>query len=208
MNRTDRRRRKKLATKGRFKPGDDLTPALKQAADWHRAGRLVQAAGIYQRVLAADPDQADVLHLLATIVYEQGDAKRAVELSRRAVAQAAANPDYLNMLGTALLALGRLPEAETSFRQAIAAAPGGAESHSNFLAGAAPAGAFVRGRGIARAGPGTGSGVDQDPQQPGRYAPRPGQARGRCGDLRPGAGARSGLCRGPQQSGAGPARAW
>ncbi len=132
MNRTDRRRRKKLATKGRFKPGDDLTPALKQAAEWHRAGRLVQAAGIYQRVLAADPDQADVLHLLATIVYEQGDAKRAVELSRRAVAQAAANPDYLNMLGTALLALGRLPEAETSFRQAIAAAPGGAESHSNF----------------------------------------------------------------------------
>ncbi|MDP6621266.1 MAG: tetratricopeptide repeat protein [Alphaproteobacteria bacterium] len=131
MNRADRRRQQKLASKGRFKPGDDLRPALEQAAEWHRAGRLAQAAGNYERILAADPHQADVLHLLATILHDQGDGERAVELSGRAAALQPANPDYLNMLGTALITLGRLEEAEAHFRQALAAAPAGAESHSN-----------------------------------------------------------------------------
>jgi predicted O-linked N-acetylglucosamine transferase (SPINDLY family) len=131
MNRADRRKQQKLATKGRFKPGDDLSPALNQAAEWHRAGRLAQAAAIYERILAADPDHADVLHLLATILHDQGDSERAVELSGRAVALQAANSEYLNMLGTALITWGRLEEAEARIRQAIAASPGSAVSHSN-----------------------------------------------------------------------------
>ncbi len=131
MNRADRRRQQKLAAKGRFKPGDDLAPALKQAAQWHRTGRLSQAAEVYERILAADPDHADVLHLLATILHDQGSGERAAELSGRAVALRPGNPDYLNMLGTALISLGRLGEAERYIRQAIAAAPAGAESHSN-----------------------------------------------------------------------------
>ena len=48
----------------------------------HQAGRLVEAEACYRRVLAAQPDHADALHLLGIIAQQAGRRDLAVELIR------------------------------------------------------------------------------------------------------------------------------
>ena len=86
----------------------------------HRAGRLPEAAAVYERVVAGDPSNADALHYLGVIASQQGDQQRSVELISRAIALRPDAPKFHNNLGVALRELKRLPEAECAFRSAIA----------------------------------------------------------------------------------------
>ena len=82
---------------------------------------------------AADPENADALHLLGIAALERGAQDEAVNLLSRSVALDAANPSVHIDLGRALKARGELPRAEASFRAALALAPQDATLH--FLLG-------------------------------------------------------------------------
>ncbi len=107
-------------------PGD-----LQRALDLHRAGRLADAGDIYKRLLQANPDNVDALHLMGAVVLAAGDADTAITLIRRATRL---QPDYpaphVN-LGNALQAAGRTAEAAEAFRTALDLAPDLAEAASN-----------------------------------------------------------------------------
>jgi tetratricopeptide (TPR) repeat protein len=62
--------------------GNDLSIALQH----HQQGRLAQAAQQYQAILAANPDDADALHLLGVLTHQLGNHRQAIELIGRAVA--------------------------------------------------------------------------------------------------------------------------
>jgi tetratricopeptide (TPR) repeat protein len=104
---------------------------LRDAVRFHKAGELDRAATLYQRVLKQAPRQPDALHLLGVIRHQQGDQRRALELIAGALAEVGDNAAFRNSLGSVLLAIGRLDEAEAALRQAIAADPTNAQAHNN-----------------------------------------------------------------------------
>lgn len=108
-----------------------LPQAVQIALEHHRAGRLPEAEAIYQKVLQADPNYADALHLLGVIAYQVRKYEVANALIGRAIE---INPDdaaYHSNLGNALRDWGRLVEAVEHYRRAIALQPEFAEAHSN-----------------------------------------------------------------------------
>ena len=92
---------------------------FREAVDHHRAGRLAEAAGIYQKILQAGPDNTDLLYLLGLIAHQTGQPAQAVELIRRALDIAPDQARCYNLLGLNLMVLGVADEAEASFRRAI-----------------------------------------------------------------------------------------
>ena len=110
----------------------DTARALEQGLGLHRAGRLREAEGLYRRILAAEPDHADGLHLLGVIAYETGHSEDAVVLIGKAIVRNGRVADFHCNIGSALQALGRLNEAKKHYRWAIKLDPNHAESYNNF----------------------------------------------------------------------------
>jgi tetratricopeptide (TPR) repeat protein len=90
----------------------------------HRAGRLDEAAAVYERVIAARPDHAAAIQLLGVIATQTGRYEQAVELIGRAIALDGGQPAAYVNLANALMGLGRAVEAETAYRRALDNAPG------------------------------------------------------------------------------------
>jgi tetratricopeptide (TPR) repeat protein len=101
------------------------------AAAHHRAGRLLEAERGYRRILAADPQASDALHMLGVLAYQTGRNAAAAELIGRAIALHGQNASYHSNLGLALQALGDLESAAASFRRAITLNPDAAAAHNN-----------------------------------------------------------------------------
>jgi tetratricopeptide (TPR) repeat protein len=112
-------------------PTPSLQDLLRKGLHEHQAGRLLEAKGLYQQVLNAEPDHADSNHLLGVLSHQMGDAKIAVRLITRAIQK---NPDiagYHGNLGYALYALGKLDEAVASCQEALRIDPKFSEAHLN-----------------------------------------------------------------------------
>ena len=104
---------------------------LQQAVALHQAGRLQDAAALYQQILQAQPDHFDALHLLGVIFFQAGQNSQAVELIQRAILLNPAHPaPYLN-IGLALKGLGRAEEALASYDKAIALKPNYPDAFNN-----------------------------------------------------------------------------
>lgn len=109
----------------------DAFETLALARDHHRQGRFREARALYERVLAARPNDPDALHLLGVIALQAGQHQAALDLIERAIAQ---RPDFAeahNSRGAALQALGRRREALNAFRRAGAIDPTFADAHFN-----------------------------------------------------------------------------
>ena len=61
-------------------PGLDLGQTLQQALALHQQGRLDEAEKLYSRVLKADRNQFDALHLLGMLNHQRGKAGEAFRL--------------------------------------------------------------------------------------------------------------------------------
>jgi tetratricopeptide (TPR) repeat protein len=105
--------------------------AIAIALSHHRAGRLDLAEEIYRRVLDAEPQHADALHLTGLIALERGDDRRALEFLERAIHADAGQGVFHNSLGRVCASLGDFPQAERCYRRATELAPDLAEAHYN-----------------------------------------------------------------------------
>ena len=140
LNRTQKRRQQKLSKKTQRlasasgQPGvnaPEIQQSLDLAVQHHTAGRLREAESIYQRVLDANPDQPDALHLLGVIAVQYRKYDIAVDLITQALT---IKPDYAeayNNLGYALGNIGRLDEAVASYHKSLAIKPDYSEAHNN-----------------------------------------------------------------------------
>jgi predicted O-linked N-acetylglucosamine transferase (SPINDLY family) len=111
--------------------GDAPEQLLRQALAQHQAGRLQEAAALYQRILAANPAHADALHLMGLLASQVGRPELGVDYIGRAIAVEPNSAIYHNNLGQAEMALGRLDAAVASFRRALALHPSLAEACGN-----------------------------------------------------------------------------
>ncbi len=109
----------------------EMSDTLAEGLAHHRAGRLDAARAAYAAVLAADPANADALHLLGVTGLMQGRSAEGVALLRQALA---ARPDFAEAWGNLALALTALrddPGALAAWRHAVALAPQRAEWQLN-----------------------------------------------------------------------------
>jgi tetratricopeptide (TPR) repeat protein len=97
----------------------------------HQAGRLVEAEGLYNQVLALRPEHFDCLHLRGVICHQRGSHAEAVRWIDQALKQNPNHAGALNNRGTALSAQNRLAEALESFSRAATVQQDFAEAHSN-----------------------------------------------------------------------------
>lgn len=108
-----------------------VSDLLQKGLAHHQAGRGTEAAGLYEQVLAREPDQPAANHLLGLIHLQQGRAAEAVDRIARAVKASPDNAQYLGNLGVALNAAGRSSEAVEALQRAIGIDLNFAEAFSN-----------------------------------------------------------------------------
>lgn len=90
-------------------PAASLAALLARAAELHEAGSLEAADEIYEQVLAADPDNADALHLSGLVAVARGNPEEGIARIRRALALA---PDMVEAWRNLGLALRRADDPE------------------------------------------------------------------------------------------------
>ena len=105
-------------------PKGPAPETLAQATRHHRAGRLAQAAKLYRRVLAADPEQPEAHHLLGVATLQAGDAAAAIEHIGRAIHRRPDAPAYHMNLGEAHRLAGHAAAAAASYARVLALDPG------------------------------------------------------------------------------------
>lgn len=107
-------------------PTDDNTTQLaqlQQAIDAHMAGRLDEAAAIYEAVLEDDPIQPVALHYYGIWLHQAGHHDEAVEKLMLSCALESDNAGWQNDLGNVLFALGRMEDAEQAYADALVITP-------------------------------------------------------------------------------------
>jgi tetratricopeptide (TPR) repeat protein len=112
-------------------PATVIPSMLADALRCHRAGRVTEAAQIYQQILRIDPRQSDSLHLLGMIAYQAGNHEAAIAMIRQAIAINKAEAVYHSNLGTVFHAQSSLDEAAECYRNALALSPRLAVAHYN-----------------------------------------------------------------------------
>src|SRR3954452_1289856 len=98
-------------------------PAAAQAQALHQAGRLREAARLYEQALKQAPGDATLLGLLGALRVQLDEPAAGARLLRRAVATAPGDRGTRFNRGVALLTLGRGAEAAPSFAPITAAEP-------------------------------------------------------------------------------------
>jgi protein O-GlcNAc transferase len=96
---------------------------LPAAVAIHRAGRLAEADALYVRLLAASPQNAEVLRLRGVLACQEDRFEPAVGYLRAAIELDSNNPLYHSNLGVALTGLGRLEDALAALQRAAELAP-------------------------------------------------------------------------------------
>lgn len=89
-----------------------------------QAGDIETAARLYREALAVDPRFLEAHVDLAGLLWRLGDFAGSLAHAQEAVAIAPDHPYAVRILGTALLNLNRLDEAQVQLRRALALAPG------------------------------------------------------------------------------------
>jgi predicted O-linked N-acetylglucosamine transferase (SPINDLY family) len=111
-----------------------LQRLIQEAVAHHHAGRLEQAAGIYQRIRQILPNNFDAVQLLGVIALQQGKPAEAAELLARAFKLNPKSAVCAMRLGVALNCSGRAVESEHFSRLAVQLDPNFAEGWSNLAA--------------------------------------------------------------------------
>ena len=96
----------------------DLKSHLDAGLEAHRRGDLETAKNAYLRVLSANPEQPDALHLLGVALLQLGQMPQALELLERAASLQRNNAAVIGNLAQAYFENSRFAESHESFRKA------------------------------------------------------------------------------------------
>lgn len=91
----------------------DIPTLLALADAYESEGRMREAVGVYQEVLAIDRNNVGALNALASILIQSGESAGALLAAERVLAQRPRDPDALLLKGVALYRQGRYAEAVT-----------------------------------------------------------------------------------------------
>ncbi len=108
-----------------------ISDAFSVAIEHHQASRLQEAELAYRRILAVDPNRADVHYLLGTLAHQVGKNDVAVQFMQRALELKSDYTVAHHNLGVAYKGLGRLEDAVSCYRRALELQPDFAEAHNN-----------------------------------------------------------------------------
>jgi len=97
----------------------ESTPNLHDAIRLFRANDLGGAEAACRALLAADPHNAQALHLLGLVAAHTGHPEEALDLLGKAIAEQGNDPSFHNSRGSLLFQLGRPAEAKEAFRAGI-----------------------------------------------------------------------------------------
>ncbi|MBF0461441.1 MAG: tetratricopeptide repeat protein [Magnetococcales bacterium] len=106
------------------------TPAtrLQEAMQRQQAGQLAEAEALYRQLLAEQPDQPAILHLLGQLSYQQGQLAAAADWIRQAAALRPNEPVFWQNLGIIQSGLGQQMAAIDCFQKVLALQPQHAEA--------------------------------------------------------------------------------
>ena len=96
---------------------------LKAAISNHEQGRLDEAARVYDRILAENPQDAVVWNLSGVMAHQRGDHWRSIELIRRAISLRPLEPAFHSNLAEAYRAVGLYDQAVSSCQTALQLEP-------------------------------------------------------------------------------------
>src|SRR5215813_1320490 len=108
-----------------------LAQAVEDAAGLYRQGRLAEAEKICSRVLRAQPDWFDALHLLGVLKLQGGKAGAACTHLEQALKLNPTSAQVMSNLGMAFAALNRDQEALAILDKAVAILPSSVEAITN-----------------------------------------------------------------------------
>jgi tetratricopeptide (TPR) repeat protein len=108
-----------------------LAQAVEEAAGLYRQGKLAEAEKICTRVLRAQPNWFDALHLLGVLKLQSGKAGAACAHLEQALKLNPASAQVMSNLGMALAALNRDQEALAILDRAVAIMPASVEAITN-----------------------------------------------------------------------------
>ena len=108
-----------------------LEQALNLALNLHGKGDLLQAQDVYQRILKAQPDQPDALHLLGVISFQEGETEIAIKRIRDALSAKPHFAEAHSNLGNILRETGQYNEAILHLQKAVSINPDFADAHNN-----------------------------------------------------------------------------
>jgi tetratricopeptide (TPR) repeat protein len=114
------------------RPGPfNIAQAVREAVTLHTQNRLDEAEKLYTRVLKAQRDNFDALHLLGMLNHQRGKAGEAYRLISAALKLQPRSPDALSNFALVLHALKRSDEALAQIDKALAFAPGHLDALNN-----------------------------------------------------------------------------
>ncbi|MDP2808957.1 MAG: tetratricopeptide repeat protein [Rhodocyclaceae bacterium] len=104
---------------------------LEQANQLLMAGQRASAAGLYRQALAAEPGNADALHGLGIVAWQEGRLDEARSCLNQAVALRLDNAGYWSILGDIERMAGDFAAAENCLRRALALQPDSSQALNN-----------------------------------------------------------------------------
>lgn len=110
-------------------PTQNADNDFQRAVALQQSGRLIEAAVVYRKLLAAFPDNPKVLNNLGAVVLQLGNIPESMALLGRTLAVSPDQPLALLNLGIGLHKLNRLTEALANFDRALALKPDLAAAH-------------------------------------------------------------------------------
>ncbi len=111
--------------------GSTTAGMMREAYGRHRAGDLSAAIALYERVLTAEPENPDALHLRGVAALQSGNSGQAETYLGRAAALRPHDPDFLQNYATALMENGRFDSAIPHYRKADSQRPNHPETLYN-----------------------------------------------------------------------------
>lgn len=104
---------------------------FQQAIHLHQTGHLAQAEQLYLQLLAKQPNNPQILHMLGLAAYQRGDLDKAILEISRAIEANPRQADYYSNLGLVLRAAGQAEKAVETYQKALSLSPRDAEIHNN-----------------------------------------------------------------------------
>lgn len=101
----------------------DPNAIFQQAVALHGAGRLIEASGLYRRLLELLPNHPAAQAYLGMAEFQLGNLEESVRLLQTSVQIHPAQPEAFSFLGSALQRLNRLDGAVAAFDRALALRP-------------------------------------------------------------------------------------